>query len=53
MGDVDATGAFALMNPEVTVELKGRVYSDGTLRAYLNTFDGCGYDLIFRRRISP
>lgn len=41
------------MNPDVTRELNGQIDNAGKLTGYLNTLDGCGYDLIYRRRPSP
>jgi hypothetical protein len=52
-GDIGADGMFTLMNSDATRELKGQVDTAGTLTGYLNTFDGCGYDLIYRLRAKP
>lgn len=53
VGEVNAAGVLTLMNPEVSFELTGRVDAQGVLRGYLNTVDGCGYDVVFRKRPMP
>jgi hypothetical protein len=53
VGEVTVAGVLSLMNPEVTVELTGRIDTQGVLRGYLNMFDGCGYDVDFQKRPTP
>jgi hypothetical protein len=49
-GDVSPQGVFLLMDLGARLEFTGKIDIHGELRGYLNTFDGCGYDLILRKR---
>jgi hypothetical protein len=39
-----------LTNSGAFLEFTGKIDAQGVLRGYLNTFDGCGYDLILQKR---
>ena len=49
-GDVDPQGALALKDSGAFLEFTGKIDTHGILRGYLNTFDGCGYDLVWQKR---
>jgi hypothetical protein len=49
-GDVGPQGELTLTNSGAFLEFTGKIDAHGVLRGYLNTFDGCGYDLILRKR---
>jgi hypothetical protein len=49
-GDVEPQGGLTLTNSGAFLEFTGKIDAQGVLRGYLNTFDGCGYDLIWWKR---
>jgi hypothetical protein len=49
-GDVGPRGELTLIDSGAFLEFTGKIDIHGALRGYLNTFDGCGYDLIFQKR---
>ena len=49
-GDVAPAGDFTLMDSGAFLEFTGKIDIHGALRGYLNTFDGCGYELLFQKR---
>ena len=49
-GDVGPQGELTLTNSGAFLEFTGKIDAQGVLRGYLNTFDGCGYDLIWWKR---
>jgi hypothetical protein len=49
-GDVGPRGELTLTDSGAFLEFTGKIDIHGALRGYLNTFDGCGYDLIFKKR---
>jgi len=50
-GDVGPQGELTLTNSGAFLEFSGKIDTQGVLRGYLNTFDGCGYDLIWQKRL--
>jgi hypothetical protein len=49
-GDVNPQGALALTNSGAYLAFSGQIDAQGVLRGYLNTFDGCGYNLTLQKR---
>ena len=49
-GDVGPGGALTMMNSGASLEFTGQIDDQGSVRGYLNTFDGCGYDLALQKR---
>lgn len=50
LGHVGPRGDFLLSDSDITREFTGRIDDRGTVRGYLNTFDGCGYELTLQKR---